>query len=402
MIGQATAHRRANAFARALEAAGAGADGTPSPNGATDAADPRQGRLLATARALADVPGPTLDPEVKTVQRARLVAAMEAASADGSLSPAPPAGPATAAGRTPAHRARGGLRAPRPRTRWSRRLAAGGLTVGVAAGAFSGVAAASTNALPGDTLYGLKRGMEDLRLGMAGDDADRGTLLLGMAGTRLQEARRLMDRRRAGALDPGALDEVRGALLGMHNEAAEGHQLLSAAYRRDGSLTPIETLDDFSRRQRLTWAQLRHQLPPQLSGLSAKVSRVFAAIDREVAPLRGLLPPAGGQVRSPGATHGTAGARHGASAGPSDPGATDRPGRPAHGGVSPSAATTTGQGFIGGSGLLPPPTGAGSPSAGGSGAPGGTDGRGRPDVSLPPLLPDLLPGIGISGGDEER
>ena len=80
----------------------------------------------------------------------------------------------------------------RPRSRLSKGLAAGGLTVGVAAGAFSGVAAASSDALPGDSLYGLKRGMEDLKRGMADDDSDRGGLYLDQASTRLSEARRLI------------------------------------------------------------------------------------------------------------------------------------------------------------------------------------------------------------------
>ena len=69
----------------------------------------------------------------------------------------------------------------RPRSRWSKGLAAGGLTVGVAAGAFGGVAAASSDALPGDSLYGLKRGMEDIKLGMADGDADRGEVYLDQA-----------------------------------------------------------------------------------------------------------------------------------------------------------------------------------------------------------------------------
>jgi hypothetical protein len=79
-----------------------------------------------------------------------------------------------------AHRA-ASLRKLRPRSRWSKGIAAGGLSIGVAAGAFSGVAAASSDALPGDSLYGLKRGMEDLKLGMADDDAARGELYLDQA-----------------------------------------------------------------------------------------------------------------------------------------------------------------------------------------------------------------------------
>ena len=172
-----------------------------------------------------------MDPEAKTVQRAQLIAAMEQAIADGSLRRPPTACPSSAPTSHGAHRATG-LRKLTPRTRLSRRLAVGGLTVGVAAGAFGGVAAASTNALPGDTLYGLKRGMEDLKLDMAGGDASRGKVYLDMASTRMQEARRLMDRGRGGTLDDESVGEVRRALSGMHQEAAEGHRLLSEAYQQ--------------------------------------------------------------------------------------------------------------------------------------------------------------------------
>jgi Domain of unknown function (DUF5667) len=406
VIGQATAQRRANAFAQAVEPTDTRPAGEREPaedhtaHAADRHADPQQGRLLATARALGDVPKPELDPEVKTVQRARLIAAMEAALADGSL-PAAGRVPEQGGGRS-GHRAGSGLRKLRPRTRWSRRLAAGGLTVGVAAGAFSGVAAASTNALPGDTLYGLKRGMEDLRLGMAGGDADRGRLLLDMASTRMQEARRLMERGRSGPLNPDSVREVRGALLGMHNEASEGHQLLSAAYRRDGSLAPIEALNAFSRTQRRTWTALRHQLPSQLYGVGAKVSSVLDAIDREVQPLQGLLRPPVGGVSSPRAGTGTQSPGSGAgsrtpSATASSPGAGEREAR--HGSAGPSAPTTAGQGLLGGSGLLDPPpaTGSQAPSSG-SGS-GSGDGK-PPSGVVPPLLPNLLPGLGISGGED--
>ena len=59
----------------------------------------------------------------------------------------------------------------------------------MAAGAFGGVAAASSDALPGDSLYALKRGMEDFKLNLADDESDRGELYLDHASTRLGEAR---------------------------------------------------------------------------------------------------------------------------------------------------------------------------------------------------------------------
>ncbi|MCY0938852.1 DUF5667 domain-containing protein, partial [Streptomyces sp. H34-S4] len=305
MIANVTPHRRANAFAQALE------ERTPSdlsePDPAAEQseapAEPADhDRLLALASVLGErMPRPVLDPEVKVVQRAQLIAAMEAKvmeeRAGGGVA-ADPQVPEQRTGRG-AHRATS-LRKLRPRSRWSKGIAAGGLTVGVAAGAFSGVAAASTDALPGDHLYPVKRGMEDIRLGMADDDSDRGELYLDQASSRLSEARRLMERGRLGALDHESLGEIRRALAGMKHDASEGHRLLQAAYERDGSLGPIQALSSFSRSHRDAWAKLRGNLPAQLTDVGGEVESVFQAIDQDVAPLQSLLPKPPEQTRGSG------------------------------------------------------------------------------------------------------
>ncbi|WP_031524038.1 DUF5667 domain-containing protein [Streptomyces sp. NRRL F-5123] len=416
MIGQATAHRRANAFAQALEDREAlderegaaarqegAADGRPhgtsgaghGSHAAARHADPEQGALLALATALAEQPRPTLDPERKTVQRAQLIAAMEQALADGSF-------PVTA--RVPEQRgdgkggkSRSGLRRLAPGGKLSRRLAVGGLTVSVAAGAFGGVAAASTNALPGDTLYPLKRGMEDLKLDMASGDASRGKIYLDMASTRLQEARRLMDRGRGGQLDDESVAEVRKALSGMHQEATEGHKLLSQAYQHDGDLQPIETLNNFAEAHRQGWTDLRGKLPTQLTDVSDQVSSVFDAIDQEVAPLQGLLPqPKKKESRGSGSGGTGGGSTGSASASPSAPsGAT--PGADGTPGATPSpSATTPAQGLIGGTNPLGPLPGLTAPST--SASPPPTD----HSVTLPPLLPGLLPGLGLGTSEDDE
>jgi hypothetical protein len=418
VIGQATAHRRANAFAQALESLEGAKDAPTGQDGgepgreqaapgaqsghaahgghaAARGADPEQAALLALAATLTKQPRPTLDPERKTVQRAQLIAAMEQALADGSF-------PVTA--RVPEQRGEGrGARGPRrltPRSKLTRRLAIGGLTVGVAAGAFGGVAAASTSALPGDTLYPLKRGMEDLKLDMASGDSSRGKIYLDMASTRLQEARRLMERGRGGPLDDESVAEVRKALSGMHQEATEGHKLLSQAYQQDGSLQPIETLNDFSSAHRQGWTELRGKLPSQLTDVSEQVSSVFDAIDQEVAPLKALLPPPekgsgkGGGSGSGGTGGGpsaTPQAPAGSSPGPGDPSAT------ATGSASPSpSGTTQAPGLIGGTGPLGPLPGL--PTAPSPTAPPSSD----HSVTLPPLLPGLLPELGLGTTDDEK
>ncbi|GGO89665.1 DUF5667 domain-containing protein [Wenjunlia tyrosinilytica] len=450
MIANATAHRRANAFAQALdaqaevpdaiegEAAGAGspekdragrADPTPRAKGPAHAsahgpaqsrgahaadrnADAAQEHMLALANALGGLPSPGLDPEVKTVQRAQLVAAMEAAFAGGTLDPeqvrVPEQRGAKAHGSHRASPAQARLSRFRPRTRWGRRLAVSGLAVGVAAGGFTGAAVASSDALPGDTLYGLKRSMEDLRLSMADDDTERGQVYLDLASTRLKEARRLMERRKAGPLDADQVKDVRRALSVMQEEAAQGHTLLREAYRRNGSLQPIEALAAFSDKQREHWSQLSPQLPAELSRTKQGVSSVLDAIEDEVGPLRSLLPkPQDGGKRS-GGRHGVlpggkGGSRHDGSHAPGSssaapaPGTADRPGTDS---ASPRPSQGDGGGLIGGGVLeTPSPSGSTGSTGGKGGAVTGVPGLPDKEVTLPPLLPDLLPGLGLAPED---
>ncbi|MFD6534206.1 DUF5667 domain-containing protein [Streptomyces sp. NPDC060184] len=409
MIANVSAHRRANAFAQALEEQSPQGAAAVQPEEPAEQAD--HGALLALANGLGELPSPQFDPEVKVVQRAQLVAAMEAMFAevaDAGASTGPTLPEQRPRG---AHRA-SPLRKLRPRSRWAKGLTAGGLTVGVAAGAFGGVAAASSDALPGDSLYGLKRGMEDIQRSMADSDTDRGEAFLDQASTRLSEARRLMERGRSGHLDHESLGEIRRALSGMSHDASEGHRLLHAAYEREGTLGPIQTLDSFSRSHRDTWSSLRDRLPVQLADVGNKVSSVLAAIDEEVAPLESLLPRTSdksvggasersGVPRRDGGSSRTAPSTAPSSAPSSASSAED--GSPAPSG---SASPESSEGLLGGgtSGLLDglPTDDAGTPSSSdGSAGSAGPDSSITPDVTLPPLLPGLLPGLGISAEDAD-
>ncbi|MFH8566835.1 DUF5667 domain-containing protein [Streptomyces sp. NPDC017993] len=396
MIANVSVHRRANAFAQALEEqvleGAAAEDQVDNP-----AQTPGEARLLAVADGLGELPRPEMATEVKTVQRAQLVAAMEAAFAEG----APSDDTRVPEQRTSkgAHRATPSIGRLRPRSRLSKRLAAGGLTVGVAAGAFGGVAAASSDALPGDSLYGLKRGMEDLKLGMSDDDSDRGQLYLDQASTRMMEARRLMERGRVADLDHESIGEVRKALSGVRHDAGEGHRLLHEAYERDGSLGPIQALNSFTKSHRDSWSRLRDRLPVQLTDVRDQVSSVFDAIDEEVGPLRSLLPATPGGKHARKEAPGTAGTGSGRSGRPAPSGSESTSGKHGKGGHAPrpSASPSQDDGLLGGNtgGLLGQPSKGGSPSPDGS----GKDTPAAPDVTLPPLIPGLLPGLGIDGED---
>ncbi|MEU0250682.1 DUF5667 domain-containing protein [Streptomyces sp. NPDC006235] len=414
MIANVSAHRRANAFAQALQEQseqGTAAEQSEGSAPAPAAAEPtEQARLLAFASGLGALPKPELDPEVKVVQRAQLVAAFEAMLQEGTAGGGATDG-AVPEQRSPkargAHRA-GPLKKFRPRSRLAKGLTAGGLSVGVAASAFGGVAAASSDALPGDSLYGLKRGIEDVKLGLADSVDERGRVYLDHASTRLSEARRLMERGRSGPLDHESLGEIRRALSGMRHDASEGHRLLSEAYARDpDSLDPIQALSAFSRSHREAWGELRTKLPVQLGDVSDQVSSVFDAIEEDVAPLRSLLP-------EPPSRSGGEGNRQGASeSASSGSSTTDRSARPSDSGRGQSDKGSTGSGspshsagsdsdgLLGGNtgGLLDPP----QEDSDASTSPSAEDNPPvpEPDVTLPPLLPDLLPGLGIDGEDAD-
>jgi hypothetical protein len=408
VIANVSAHRRANAFAQALEESDRGTAAEQSEGPAPSPAAPEQtgqGLLLALAERLGDVPRPALDPEVKVVQRAQLVARFEAmlreATAGGEATD--PSVPEQRSTRTHgAHRA-SPLGKLRPRSRLTKGLAAGGLSVGVAAGAFGGIAAASSDALPGDSLYGLKRGIEEFKLDYMSDgDDERGQAYLDQASTRLSEARRLMERDRGGHLDHESVGEIRRALSGMRHDASEGHRLLHEAYQRDpDSLGPIQALSAFSRSHRETWGALRDRLPVQLGDVSQQVSSVFDAIDEEVAPLQSLLPQPPAQGGGSGKRQGSGPASPGSSgsapsAAPETGGSTSDGAGSRSGSPSTSAGSATeDDGLLGGNtgGLLDPPkdTGSASPST--------TSATTEPDVTLPPLLPGLLPGLGIDSDD---
>lgn len=424
MIANVSAHRRANAFAQALDEQSdrdtAAEQTAPAGSPPTTEEQSEQGELLALTADLGALPKPQLDPEVKVVQRAQLVAAMEAmlqegtGAADASVPGQKRGSEATSLegrwretdGRS---RSRGAHRANplgklRPRSRLTKGLAAGGLSVGVAAGAFGGVAAASSNALPGDSLYGLKRGIEDFKLNYLtdGDDA-RGQTYLDQASIRLSEARRLLERGRGGHLDHESLGEIRRTLSGMQQDVTEGHRLLREAYEADpGSLGPIQALSTFSRSHREAWSALSNKLPVQLGDVKKQVSSVFDAIDQEVAPLQSLLPQPsahsgdGKRQGSGAASSGSSGSHHATT--PSSSGGTPSTGKHARpGNPSGTATGNTGEGLLGGTtgGLLDPPktgTGSTTPPTSKPSAP-------APDVTIPPLLPGLLPGLGIDGAD---
>ncbi|MCX4748334.1 DUF5667 domain-containing protein [Kitasatospora sp. NBC_01287] len=417
-------HRRAKAFAEALEAH---RTGQPANRAVL-------GQLLDTAEALTALAAPAMDAEVKTVQRAQLLAAFEQVTAGGGLGAAP---------RQRRHRAeRVGQR-----RRWGRRFAITGLVAGVTVGSFAGVATASSGALPGDPLYGMKRGLEGLRLDLAGSDSERGELLLDQASTRLAEARSLVGRGGGpGGLSPSTVARLNSALKDMHAEAAKGRDLLRSVYQANGSLDPMRKLADFTEAQDSHWSALQPRLPAQLTPVAGQVDQLFGALNEDMAQAHldpvesGPATPAATGSPTAGERPGTprpgAGAPSGEDGHPATaPSGGNRTGgeEPSTGGGAPAPSTGGGSAATPGSplgggnpvsglvnGLTGPLTGSGatpaapapsgspalSPAPGNAPAPGGTaaapgQGSSTPPavqgLNLPPLIPGLLPGLGLDG-----
>ncbi|MFI9360598.1 DUF5667 domain-containing protein [Kitasatospora sp. NPDC053057] len=424
-------HRRAKAFAEALEAHQAEqrrAANAESANAASaEAGSVAMAELVGLADALGALPGPALEQEVRTVQRAQLMAAFEQAFAGG---------PGAAVPRQRRHRA---IRTA-PRGRWSRRFAIGGLVAGLAVGSLAGAAAASSSALPGDTLYGMKRGLEGLRLDLADSDSERGELLLGNAATRLGEANALVGQTGSTTgLSPATVDRLRRALDDMHADALKGRDLLRSVYRSNGSLDPMRALAGFAHDEDGRWSELQGRLPVQLTEQAHLVDQLFDDISEDVAPLRLAQPPAksggpagtgagddsssstGGSPAGSGAngsgaapgsgqSQGSAGNRPGTDHAPADPGTGSTAGSGAKGGglpgALPSGAPDAVNGLVGD--LTGGLSGAGKPSPSADAAPPQVPQQpsGLPSaptaaqqgVDVPPLIPGLLPGLRILGG----
>jgi hypothetical protein len=123
-----------------------------------------------------------------------------------------------------------GRRRSEPRLRWLRPAL---LAAAIAIVALGGATSAAASSLPGDALYGLKRGAEDVRLALAFDDLARMQLLSELADRRLDELAEIARQRPAAAatatteyakavqLFTKAVDELRDADSGDKRAMAE-------------------------------------------------------------------------------------------------------------------------------------------------------------------------------------
>ncbi len=169
----------------------------------------------------------------------------------------------------------------RPVRRASRALTvAAGVTASLVA--VSGVAVASSQSLPGDLFYGVKRTSEAVRLATAGGEFEQGRRHLDFAATRLRELRGLTlgreafekssnaeaaepaaaDLAAAALADPEVAERVRQVLADMDTETRKGTDLLTSAFLSSQTQAPLQALSRFATRQSTGLERLLPALPP--------------------------------------------------------------------------------------------------------------------------------------------
>lgn len=157
-------------------------------------------------------------------------------------------------------------------------------TAGVLATAgMLGIVASSAQALPGEMLYPVKRGVESIELTLHRSDADRGSFELGQATKRLAEADSL-----AGNGDNGSDKLAAESLTAFAGKANAGSAELFADYAKGGNDASIYKVNKFATASSTTLAGLAGRLSPDardafqvaastVTGLAAQASSLCAA-----------------------------------------------------------------------------------------------------------------------------
>lgn len=266
MIPASRARRRADEFDRLVE--------STSPGGEVGPDAPAQlNELAALAASLREVPAPLPRAAFSADLRARLMAA-----AATELKPAA------------SHDVRDrltvrGLSGQAPQHRHQRRLTVAIATLAVIGGT-AGTALASQNALPGDTLYPVKRAIENIHTGLSQGDQSKGRTLMADAHTRLSEVDELAARRQT-----GNADEISSTLAAFSQQAQHGSSLLLEDYQAHHDPASITALHEFTEQSVAQLTRISADLPPTAHPALTQATQTLLAIDHAA---RQLCPSCGG------------------------------------------------------------------------------------------------------------
>lgn len=156
-----------------------------------------------------------------------------------------------------------GLPEPAP---WRRRLVAASAVVAISTGSAAGLAAASSDALPGDRLYDMKRAIENVRLALAPSDLAKAERYLAIASTRLSEIKALLAANGNVTADPVLVEELRGTLSDMADAVAAGSALFFEVFERTADASVLAPLEAFLAERSVGLSDVRELLPAALLG----------------------------------------------------------------------------------------------------------------------------------------
>ncbi|MGH3383612.1 MAG: DUF5667 domain-containing protein [Nocardioidaceae bacterium] len=170
-----------------------------------------------------------------------------------------PRGPVAAAGRVSPARPvrRAARRADRQVDRLRRRLGSLVATIAVAGGSL-GVAMQSAEAVPGELLYPMKRGLENAQLLLANGATEAGSTRLALAQERLDEVEALA----AGGVDAHEARLIRRALDDFSALAKGGADSLFDDFADHGRNDTVGMLSAFMQRSNVTMAGFAGTMPP--------------------------------------------------------------------------------------------------------------------------------------------
>jgi hypothetical protein len=164
------------------------------------------------------------------------------------------------------------------RPRGGRRLAiVAALLTGTVA--VSGVSAASGDALPGETLYNVKRSTERAQLALAGNDLGKAQLYLEFARTRIQEAAEVADD------EPAVAEALTDAAVELRN----GTALLGELAVANEDPTPLDYVDLFTNEHRWVLEDLVNGLDGEALTAGEELVEVLEAAALRSVELRGAL-----------------------------------------------------------------------------------------------------------------
>jgi hypothetical protein len=173
-----------------------------------------------------------------------------------------------------------GLRLPvRPRGTRERRLVAAASAV-VIIGGTAGMAAAAQDALPGEVLYPIKRGIEQAQAELSVSPAGKGRDLLDQADGRLAEVRDLIaDQSVTGT------PQIPGTIEAFTSQARQGSDLLMSSFEQTRDPASINAVRGFAADGLSALQDLARTAPPDAQDALAEAASALTQIDREAAAL---------------------------------------------------------------------------------------------------------------------